>query len=550
MATKTEQRKKNFEDQLEKAKRVHDRHRERWLVMDEVYHGKKKWPKEREDTLRSRLRIPWAWQQIETIIPRIMDPDPKFEYRPVEQGDFDFATALNTLVRWQLNEDRFVLKQRDWVEDGLVRGLAVAKVIWKREKQTLSIRQTPSPLDVARKKTPKPKKKTVIVDNRPTIVYVDPFDFLWDPAATNETEWRYVFHRLWLTMEDLKQREKDGMYSNVKDLEEDGSERAQRSTMENSDEVNAKRGDRFAVYERWHTDGTVMVMCGDTVLRDDPNPFYHGDIPFVTFSTQPTPRSMVGLSEVEKIDHIQEAIWTRDNQRIDAVSLALNQVLILDPTIQGVRNLTFKPGAKIYANQGQRVEQLRLDPLQIPAFNETEAYLGAMQQMTGANAILYGASLEQSGIDNKTATGVNAAREEGNMRMEMKKLGFKLFEARIARLMVQLSHQYLSQSEVTRVIGEEAAVGYKVPQPEEIPMFLDVIPEGMTESMSKSMERSSLLELLNIVKELHGAPMSENMMFTVQPFIEKAIKLWDQDPAGSFVPAPQQQQGPDGPPPA
>ena len=113
-----------------------------------------------------------------------------------------------------------------------------------------------------------------------------------------------------------------------------------------------KRSGKFAVWERWSRDGTIMVMCGSVVLRDDPNPYFHGDIPFAIFRSQPTPRSMVGISEVEKIEHLQEAMWTRDNQRIDAVSLALNTVLIIDPTIPNARSISFQPGQKISGGIG------------------------------------------------------------------------------------------------------------------------------------------------------------------------------------------------------
>lgn len=540
MASKAEQRKEQFIRQYELAKRYHDKLKEEWKRYDAVYHGKKEFPKQVNDLLRSRLRIPWAWQQVETIIPRIMDPDPKFDFQPVERDDANLSEALNALSRYQLNKDRFVQKQRSFVQDGCVFGLAVAKVVWRQKTQTLRVRRAPDPSQAVT--GPQVEEKTVLVENRPSIIYVNPHDFLWDPKATNDQDWEYVFHVSWLSTAQLKQRQKIGVYKNVDKIgDNDTWDPETRSLYEASEEAEARRKDRHKVVERWHADGTVMVMCGDTVLRDDPNPFFHGDIPFAVFRSQPTPLSLVGVSEIEKIAHIQEAVWTRDNQRIDAVSLALNQILILDPTIKGVRDLKFQPGAKIYANQGQRVDQLRLDPLQTPAFNETEAYLGAMQQMTGASPYLAGSDPSYSGINQSTATGAQILQEEGNKRMYMKKLEFQLFEARIAKLMTQLNHQYLTPAEIRRIIGDDAD-GYKVPTPEEIPMFLDVMPEGMSDSSNRIAEMNGLNEILMSSKDLHGTMMpdgSGNMvMFSVRPFIEDIIKLKGKDPRRAFVPAP------------
>jgi hypothetical protein len=527
-----------------------------WRHVDAVYHGTKDFPKSTQDLLRSRLRIPWAWQQIETIIPRIMDPDPKFDFKPVEMGDLIQSELLNTLSRFDLNKDRFIMKQRSWVEDGCVLGLGVAKIIWKTKKQKMRIRRTPDPELIAEytaigEDVPTEltyEEKEVFVENRPTVIYVDPFDFFWDPAATNDSEWRYVFHRTWLTLAELEARQDAGTYKNVNKIQigDEGFQLAVRSTHEDSEEARAKRGsDRLPVLERWSTDGTVMAMCGDVVLRDDPHPYYHGDIPFAVFRSQPTPRSLVGVSEVEKIEHIQEAVWTRDNQRIDAVSLALNQILILDPTIQGVKHLTFRPGAKIYANQAQRVDQLTLDPLQIPAFNETEAYLGAMQQMTGASPYLAGSDPSYSGVNQSTATGAQILQEEGNKRMHMKKLEFQLFEARIAKQMTQLNHQYRSAAELKRILGDSLG-DMQVPAPEEIPMFLDVIPQGMSDSMSKADDMRSLNEIVMTAKDMHLAPMGDGTIFTMKPFIEKIIKLQGNDPTLSFVPEPPMMGAEDG----
>jgi hypothetical protein len=540
-----------FVQQLEEAKAVHTHHVQIWYQYDQVYHGQKDFPHHTREVLRSRLRVPWAWQQVEAIKPRIMDPDPSFEFLPVETNDIEYSQALNKLVRQQLSADRFNLEQSGFVEDGLVRGLAIGKVIWLSEIQTIRERPKPNLMQSLFGIRPEPVTRQVLVTNRPTILYVDPFDFVWDPAATNDKNWQYVFHRSWLTMAELKQRQEIGLYKDVAKVADNESSDSteERSVKESSEESKAKRAGKYAIWERWSRDGTVMVMCGETVLRDDPNPYFHGDIPFAVYRSQPTPRSMVGVSEVEKIEHLQEAIWTRDNQRIDAVSLALNTVLIVDPTIPNARSISFQPGQKIYATPGQRIDQLTLDPLQIPGFEETQNYLGAMQQMTGASPYLTGSDPSFSGVDQNTATGASIMQEEGGKRMMIKKLEYRLFEARLAKLMVQLNHQYLSAVELKRILGDDAQY-VKVQAPEDIPMFLDVIPKGMDEMMTQSTKRQENIELLNVLGGLNGMQFPDGSTFSIKPQVIETIESFGRDAAPSFpqtpMPMPMEQMGPAG----
>jgi hypothetical protein len=280
-----------------------------------------------------------------------------------------------------------------------------------------------------------------------------------------------------------------------------------------------------------------MVMCGNVLLADGENPYFHGQIPFVAWNSQPTSKSLVGISEVDKLRDLQEHIWIKDCQRIDAVNYALNTVIIGDPTIPGIRNLKLHPGKVIHATNGQRLEQWVLNPNAAPAFQESESYIAAMQQMSGVNPLL--SAGDPSQMNDVTATVGSIAQEEGNKRMAMKKLQFRLAIARMAKMMVQLSHQYLSQMELERILGE-AAEDMPMVTPEEIPMFLDVEPEAMSEVMGKMTERNSLIELLNITGTLHGTQMMDGTSFDIKPIVEDTIKSYDRDPERNFAMMPQQ----------
>lgn len=534
--TKDEQRiVKRFEHALEACKRNQGEYVDKWRQYENVYRGTSEMPKELSEYVNSNLRIKWVWQQMEVLFPRLMDPDPRLVFSPVEEGDKPLGDILTKIVKHQMKSDNFVLKQRSFVQDAAVYGLAVMKTVWYQREQTMHIKQKPSLLDRLMNKDTIVKKKSVIVENRPTIQYVDPFDFFWDPAAVHDGQMKYAFQRVWLSKADLKQRERDGIYKDVDLACEQEADASARSQSESSAEVEARREGKYAVYEGWFNDGTRTVMCGHTLLAHGPNPFYHGQIPFTTWCTQPDPRSLVGTSEVENLEDLQNGIWVKDNQRIDAVNYALNFIMIADPSIPGIRNMKLHPGKKIHAVNGQRLEQWVIDPNAAPAFQESESYVAAMQQMSGIDPSIIGGDV--GSLKNVTATVGSMANEEGNMRLAMKKLQFRLAMARAAKMMVQLNHQYLSEYELHRLLGEQAK-DYVPLTPEEIPMFLDVMPDAMNEAMGRMQERNSLIELLNIVGTLHGQQMLDGTFFDIKPVIESTIKTYDRDPQENFKPAP------------
>lgn len=541
-----EKRVEFFKSRLDLAKRGQSKHMTYWKSMEAVYDGTQPLPAEATDLLQSRLKIKWAWQRWNAIAPEIMDPEPRMEFKPVEITDQRISDILKVLTKQQFTQDEFVSKQPAAIHDAGIYGMAIWKVIWyqrveklqTRKAQTLEERAMGAPIQF--------EEKEVIVENRPTVQYVDPFDFFWDPAATSDRNWRYCFHRVYLTKEELLERERAGIYTGVESACATATDTGTRSSSETNEEAEARRANKYEVFEGWFDDGTRMVMCGNTLLLDGPHPYHHKRIPFVVWGTQPQSRSLVGRSEMESIEDLQLAIWVKDNQRIDAVNFAMFGIIIADPTIQGINELKVHPGKIIKAMNGQRLEQWVIDPNAGAAFQESESYLTAMDAMTGYNSALGGA--DAGGLDRITATVGTIADEATNLRKAMKKLEFRLAIARVSKMWVQLNHQFLSEYELHRILGDDA-LDYKPIPPEEIPMFLDVIPEAMSEAISIMQERSSLLELLNILGTLHGTQMLDGSYFDLKSLIESTLKSYSREPRQSFSMSPPPMQMPPSVPP-
>lgn len=531
---------KMFTKRLDIAKRNQSAHVSDWKRYEEIYLGTQEMVNSSTQLLQSNLKVKWAWQRWNAIAPELMDPEPKLNFRPVEVNDTRLSDVLKHLTRVQFAQDHFVSKQPASVHDAGIYGLAVFKVHWHQKEKTLKVRNQRSILDRVLNKETTYSTKRVITENRPSAMYVDPFDFFWDPSCTSDQDWRYVFHRTYMTRGEMLEWEKKGVFSNVKEACQSADELSRRSPMEKDTEADARRKGRYEVYEGWFDDGTRMVMCGKVLLHDGPNPYNHGEIPFTTWCTQPVERSLVGQSEMLTIEDLQQSIWVKDNQRIDAVNYSMFGILVIDPNLPDAKNFRLEPGKIIRAPNGARIEQIRFDPAQYISFAETENYLAAIDAMTGYNSVLDGSN--PGGLDRVTATVGTIADEATTLRRAMKKLQFRICISKIAKMWVQLDNQFLSEFELHRILGD-SAIDYKPIPVEEIPMFLDVIPEAMNEAMSTMQERSANLDLINIVGQLHGTPMGDGTSFDIKSNIEDLLKSYDREPHLSFV---EQQEEPAG----
>lgn len=530
-----EQRIKFFQDRFKIAEKNQRAHVQNWRKYEEIYLGTQEFKKS-GSLLHSDLKIKWAYQRWNAIAPELMDPEPKLDFRPVEISDVKLSDVLKQLCRVQMHQDHFVSKQPASVHDAGIFGLAVFKVHWHQKSKTLKVRQPRSILDQVLNRGVNFAKKTVITENRPSAMYVDPTQFYWDPACTSDQNWRYVFHETWMTKSEMMEWEKKGVFSGVADACAEMDSDSQRFPGESPDEGDARRKNKYRVIEGFFDDGTRMVMCGKHLLHDDLNPYNHGEIPFVAWCTQPNERSLVGYSEMLPIEDLQQAIWVKDNQRIDAVNFSMFGMLLIDPTVKDAKNFKFEPGKIVRIPQGARFEQFRFDPGAQIAQAESDTYLSAIDAMTGYNSVLDGAN--PGGLDRVTATVGSIADEATTLRRAMKKLQFRLCIAKIAKMWVQLNNQFLSEYELHRILGD-AVIDMKAVAPEEIPMFLDVIPEGANEAMSVMQERSSNLDLINIVGQLHGMPMADGTVFDAKSTIEDVLKSFNKIPEASF---PMQQE--------
>jgi hypothetical protein len=415
----------------------------------------------------------------------------------------------------------------------MVLGLAVAKCVWNHnEKRVMRTKRTISGLE----RVP----TTIVESDDPTAVRVDPMDFFWDPAGTCIEDCRYVYHRVFLTRATLEARAASGVYDKkmvaklISDREKQDSEGEQRVYTETEKEAAARRKDRFEVFERWSSSGAKCVIGERSViLQEDPCPFDHARIPFVTTCSIPQPGSFVGISEVEAIESIQDYIWAVENMRVRGAALAINPPFLYRRTMKGGSKFVIEPGGRIGVDSPNDIQQLQINPGTGFGMDEVQAALGYMQQMTGANAYLSGADNSMMGVNQTTATGVNLLQQEANRRMAHKLMQMHIFYAKIAQFFVRLNQQFVSQERTVRITGTDDYVRIS---PDEIAQDFEVRPKFSSLTINKEQQRQSAIELLNTLSPLVGVPLPDGTTPNLGPAIEKLVESHDDVPERYMAP--------------
>lgn len=548
MAKGADNTKDRFLECLEKAEQNQSELFKEWRKNYEVYLGKPdetrvgRRSRKADDDWRSRLYVKHAFQQIETLLPEFLVEDPNFEVIARERDDEGKAATVQKLLDYQLDRDRYSEKRMAAVKKAIIFGACPIKITWAYDQRRMRVRNPitdeeraevmldPTLSDEERETLLKPYIwADVTVRDDPSMIVVDPFDFFWDPAATTLDDASWVMHRSWLSDEQLLAKEKAGLYTGISELLKDsgggeskssgwGWDGVKRLLNERQEEAEAKRGDRHEVIEKWSRDKLVVMVDRKIIARDVPNPYWHGQLPFVMAITQPDIDSMTGLSEVWSIKSIQEAIWYIHNAQNDALALTLDPPIALDDRDPRLKEFLMRPGARLFTSNPTGA----FKPIDIGQANayasgaEGDRLRGLMELVTGINAAVSGTSNEG------TATEAAMNLRQSKSRIALKVANVDSSFARAAEQFIQLDQQFVDDDRVFRIVGDSAEWGEATP--DDIAGAFDVRPRNSSDRTVKELAREQSLNLLNALAQF--IPYGLNFW----PLVDKAAVAHDLTP--------------------
>lgn len=490
-------------------------------------------------------RTPHVYHIIETMSANMIEPDPALDLRPREPMDDASVKATRNYAAYNLERDGWPKKNARWVREGNKYGLSTIKILWDYREQVSHEKimvEKPHPNPIARmfgrtvSGMEEIENVTVLADDF-TVVNVDRRDFWWQPRALDIDTAEWVLHRSFIPLSVLEQREADGIYQNVSKvrLGAPSDERKMHEGAESEKDRRRVDEDGVEVIEMFDKVRNLHLVVANRscIIAENEMPFEHGELPFSCY-VPITDDCFEGIAPAEVLIGEQIRVWQMETDRARAVELTLNPTLLVDKALKGATDFHVESGGRIFVNDPGQIQQLNIQTDSAMGFNEVQAYLGYMQQISGVSPYISGADPSGFGIDNKTATGVNTLASAAGRR-----IGFSIGQlqhavARMGEQAIKLMHEFIDSERLVRIVGR-TGVEFIPLNPQDIPAMFDVSVKGSTESLNAQAERASAGELVQGLAQFHGMPRPDGTQLDVGRAIDRWVETFELDPDEFWV---------------
>lgn len=148
-----------------------------------------------------------------------------------------------------------------------------------------------------------------------------------------------------------------------------------------------------------------IVLAGDIIAEVRRNPFGHQRVPYLVHRDDPKPGSWFSKGKGHRVKGIQHLVNDFSNQMNDNGTLAMNPMVILNPTTMAGPITPFRPGGiwqTTDVQNGIRFDRPPIEQVQY-GMNLVQLYAAMLADHSGATPSLQGKSAGGSG---KTATGM------------------------------------------------------------------------------------------------------------------------------------------------
>jgi len=501
-----------------------------------------------------------------------------FGYGP---EDTAIARKNELLLSAQMRDIHILSKAADMFLCADLYGTAICQTGWLHKEEFLKKRAPIEGASLMGKREKTITEKVTQFDG-PNFEVVDMIDFFPQPNVRTIEEMDWVIRRYYLDMDELDFMSKPiseggpevfdrNAFLRLKEkglrVEVDREMDARRGMLRGPfAEPEAKKMEKYAkpveLLEMWGTipsefltDGMatqrVITIAGRTeVLRNAPNPFWHGKKPFIAYSPLKDPHFFHGIGKMEIGEKLQLTINRIANQKLDALDIFIDPVFAYDRS-KGVetRNLYMRSG-KLVGVDGNPAEALMPivpDLRQIQqAYGEIEQLKRFLEQGTG---LTEGLQTEGGGSSRTTAREFLARQENVSVRLLLEsRFAEEGFIEPVADTFRSLNQQFLETPRELKILGINALInpitGEQIP-PEVIPITLedinkdyDVVARGATQTLGKAARQQNSVLLL---QALQANPMAMQLV-NWQAFIRDLFQTFEMDNVDELLqPTPAQQ---------
>jgi len=479
----------------------------------EQYRGFKRWkddwikagPNDRDGLLRdskqtwgAQLHIPLSYRTIETMVPRAIAHRPRLIYLPRKEIWEENVHNIRLLVDAQQDQIDIDLPFQAVMRSGRIYGLGVGKSYWDK-RYALRRRLKRSVLGGGY--APGKLEHACVFDD-PTFEDVDIFDFMWDPYGSDMRTCEWVVHRVWMSLDRCLERIESGAWNTVtaQALDEDklrGMGAGQKYDEVWQDRMNASglpsfatapRGEQVHEVWEWHNGQeviTILDRCAAVQSAESPSV---GMIPFHVYRPTPLQKQMIGIGDLEPLEHLQRELDTLRSQRRDAATLALAAGYIYDDGAIAEDDLQYGPNAAIpVTNADVRTALMPIPRQDVPgsAYQDEQVIRQDFDAVSGISD-----SLDPNNSVASTATEAQLVQASLSARIALASRRFEIEIVRgVAKCWLYLNQRMIVQQREVRIPDNAGGAGgheddadhrWKWFQvgPGELQGEFEIIPEG------------------------------------------------------------------------
>lgn len=388
--------------------------------------------------------------------------------------------------------------------------------------------------------------ETVAVEDGPFVERVDPHDVFVDPEATSPRDMRWIAQRILRPIEEVKndKKYKSARSGVTADYEVD-------ATLVPDNVKKDKEFKRCSIYEYYDlVNGTMCIFSekGDDFLVDPtPQPYSFGH-PFVYINNYEVPGQFYGMGEIEAIEDLQNELNKTRSQMLNHRKRGARKWLGNKRAFnqQGIAAITSDIDGQIaWVNDdipfNEALVQIPMDAIDPGLYNWSETIEADMDTISGVSEYQRGGASQQI---RRSATEASIIAEASNSRAADKLARFELVNAEIARRVVMLAQQYMTNDESIRINGQDGLPIWGNVEPDFIKGEFDFeVEAGSTKPKNEAYMQQQATQLFTALQPLLGSPFV-NTPELLKLFIEQGFGIKD---ASKYV-AQQPQMMPPGMP--
>lgn len=428
----------------------------KWQTYYELYRG---FQANKHYQGRANLFVPLAFENIEDVNSRIFKAFNGVRSIPGDgKTRVDAARKAEKMLEYQSRIYNFKKAFEDQRQDASIYGYGINKVGWIYNKA---------------------KSK-----DHPVVMCIDPADYFFDPDGDTRDNLRFEIHRTWETLHDLR---KNPNYFNLgllmgQDTHADTNPAPAIGSANASDALKNSRYSavglnqptnqgKFEVIEYWglfkETEVSdeceyLITMAGNRVIRLEKNPyldiFKDGILdemscrPFSVMKDTDVAHQYIGVGMVEPIQRLLEELNDTRNQRMDNVTLIVDQMYyVLEEADVNEDDLIARGGGVVYGTVPGGVTPLPRGDVTQSAYQEEVVIKEDIQRALGISPLAKGAI---EGLSGEAMHTVLAILESGNVRIDGKTSRFADAVSHTYQIILAFDQAFLEKE--IEIIDEEA----------------------------------------------------------------------------------------------